>query len=124
MKLIYIAGPYRAKELHRVKASIRAAELRAEDVVRAGHYPIVPHLCTAYLDGLAPDQHFLDGALEAMRRCDEVWLCEGWESSRGTIQEIAAAFERGMQVIDENGVPLLPLEDRDHLPEWASGSTP
>ena len=90
-----------------MKLNIRAAELRAEDVVRADHYPIVPHLCTAYLDGLAPDQHFLDGTLEAMRRCDEVWLCEGWESSRGTIQEIAAAFERGMDVYDENGMPLM-----------------
>lgn len=108
MKLIYIAGPYRAKSLHQVKRNVRAAELRAEDAVRAGHYPIVPHLCTAYLDGLAPDQHFLDGTLEAMRRCDEVWLCEGWESSRGTILELAEAFERGMDVYDENGMPLMP----------------
>jgi hypothetical protein len=107
MKLIYVAGAYRAKELYQVKANIRAAEMRAEDVVRAGHYPIVPHLCTAFMDGLAPDQHFLDGTLEAMMRCDEVWLVTGWEHSHGTRLEIAEAFRQQMDVYDEHGQPVL-----------------
>ncbi len=107
MKLVYVAGPYRAKTIHQVKANVRAAELRAEDVVRAGHYPIVPHLCTAYLDGLAPDEHFLAGTLEAMRRCDEVWLTEGWEHSHGTRLEIAEAWRLGKDVYDEHDDLLM-----------------
>lgn len=110
MKLVYVAGPYRAKSLHQVKRNIRAAEVRAEDVVRAGHYPVVPHLCTAYLDGLASDEHFLAGTLEAMRRCDEVWLTEGWEASHGTRLEIAEAFRLGKDVLDENGFILMGWE--------------
>jgi hypothetical protein len=103
VKLIYIAGPYRAKTIHGTKLNIRAAELRAEDAVRAGHYPIVPHLCTAFMDGLASDQHFLDGTLEAMRRCDEVWLCEGWRDSHGSKLEVATALTLGIPVKDLDG---------------------
>ena len=94
MKLIYVAGPYRGATIHATKANIRRAELVAEDVVRAGHYPIVPHLCTQFMDGLAPDAQFLAGALEALRRCDEVWLVDGWEGSSGTLAAIPEAQSR------------------------------
>lgn len=110
MKLIYIAGPYRAATANEIRTNIRAAESRAEDVIRAGHYPIVPHLCTAFMDGLATDQHFLDGTLEAMRRCDEVWLVEGWEQSHGTRLEIAEAWRLGKSVYDENSFILMGCE--------------
>ena len=111
MKLVYIAGAYRAETIYQMKRNIRAAELRAEDAVRAGHYPIVPHLCTAWMDGLAPDQHFLDGTLEAMKRCDEVWLCEGWRDSHGSKLEVATALTSGIPVKDIDGsrVQLLTI---------------
>ena len=104
MKLVYIAGPYRGATPNAVRENIRRAEERAADAVRAGHYPIVPHLCTAWMDGLAPDQHFLDGTLEAMKRCDEVWLCEGWRASHGTQQEVTTALLAGIPVKDIDGL--------------------
>lgn len=103
MKLIYIAGPYRGATPNAMRENIRRAEERAADAVRAGHYPIVPHLCTAWMDGLAPDQHFLDGTLEALRRSDEVWLCKGWRDSHGTQQEVTVALLAGIPVKDDDG---------------------
>lgn len=113
MKLIYIAGPYRARTTNEVRQNIRAAEERALDAVRAGHYPIVPHLCTGFMDGAAPDQQFLDGSLEALRRCDEVWLIDGWRDSQGTLQEVFTALALGIPVKDEHG-------NREHWPATRS----
>lgn len=106
MKLVYIAGAYRAKTLFEVEANIRRARERAVDVVRAGHYPVVPHLCTGFMDGLAPDEHFLAGARDLLAQCDEVWLVKGWEASRGTLAEIAWAFRNHKPVYNHDQSPL------------------
>lgn len=102
MKLVYVAGPYRAATLFEVEANIRRARDRAVDVVRAGHYPVVPHLCTGFMDGLAPDEHFLAGARALLSRCDEVWLVRDWRTSRGTLRELSLAAELGRAVHDEH----------------------
>lgn len=107
MKLVYVAGPYRAATLFEVEANIRRARERAVDVVRAGHYPVVPHLCTGFMDGLAPDEHFLAGARELLAVCDEVWLVKGWERSSGTLAEIASAFRCYKRVLDHDQSPLV-----------------
>lgn len=109
MKIIYVAGPYRSETTDGVRRNIRAAEDRAADVVAAGHYPIVPHLCTGFMDGSAPDDQFLAGSLEAMKRCDEVWLVAGWETSKGTEIEVATALSLGIKVRNESGTPVHQL---------------
>lgn len=56
--------------------------------------PVIPHANTAgfeHYDPSLPDQFWLDGTLEMMRRCDCVVLCPGWEKSTGTLSEIAEA---------------------------------
>ncbi len=123
MRLVYVAGAYRAATLFEVEANIRRARDRAVDVVRAGHYPVVPHLCTGLMDGLASDDHFLAGARELLSRCDEVWLVEGWRRSRGTLLELGVALALGKVVHDEQhhrtdrgGGPHHPL-DTDLLRE-------
>lgn len=105
-RLVYVAGPYRSDTPYNVERNIRRARDVAAAVVMAGHYPIVPHLCTAHMEGLAPDAQFLAGALEAMRRCDEVWVAPGWEYSAGTRSELAEAFALDMPVHLHNGPPL------------------
>lgn len=111
MKLIYIAGPYRAATVHGIKQNIRNAEIRAEAVVKFGNYPVSPHLCTAFMDGLAPDEQLLEGGMKMLEMCSEVWLCAGWERSSGTRKEIARAIELGKLVLDENGERVLRLDD-------------
>lgn len=104
MRLIYLAGPYRAATIAGVVANIAAARAAALEVVREGHYPVTPHLNTGLMDGEAADEHFLLGALTMMLRCDEVRLLPGWRASEGTCLEVAAATR--------HGIPIVELESR------------
>lgn len=91
MKLVYVAGPYRAPTGWGIDLNIQAARRLGADVALAGGFPIVPHANTAHYDGLCPDSFWLDGDLELLSRCDALVLREGWQSSSGTRAEEAKA---------------------------------
>lgn len=119
IKLVYVAGPYRAETAFNVSQHIARARDRAAEVVMSGAYPIVPHACTAFMDGLAPDELFLEGAREAMLRCDEVWLCRGWEYSHGSREEVFEALRWPLPVILPDGEPLTMMAFEDLLAKSA-----
>lgn len=97
-KLIYIAGPYRAKTIHGVYQNVALARSAAEGLVIHGFYPLVPHLNTAFMDGLNSDEFFLAGSLEMMLTADGVLMLPGWEKSEGAKAEYAAAMAEGIPV--------------------------
>ena len=78
MKLLYIAGPYRAATEHGVAENIRRAEAMAIDLWKLGAAVLCPHKNTAFLGGVVPDQTFLDGDLVMMLRCDAVVTLPNW----------------------------------------------
>ncbi len=84
MKVIYVAGKYRAKHPYLIQENIDKAKEVAKQVWAAGHAAICPHLNSINFEGLNTEQHFIDGTLELMRRCDAVLLVPGWETSEGT----------------------------------------
>jgi hypothetical protein len=88
MKVIYVAGPYRAKTTHGVLENIRRAEQVAIEVWRAGHIAICPHMNSAFFDGLVPDEVFLHGTIELLKRSDGLVLVTGWHESTGTLAEM------------------------------------
>jgi nucleoside 2-deoxyribosyltransferase len=91
--LVYIAGPYRSPDPWRVELNIRAAEELGYRVAQLGAYPVIPHSNTrGYFASAAPDELWLTGTLELMRRCDAVILVEDWENSSGSRAERAEAF--------------------------------
>jgi hypothetical protein len=102
MKVIYIAGPYRAKTPWGVEKNIhKAMDLAAQLVERChalGAYPQVPHANTAHFDGLAPDDYYLEGTLETMRRCDALLMIPGWEASSGARNEVREAKRLGLPI--------------------------
>lgn len=98
MRLVYIAGPFRAENAWKVEQNIRSAEALALEVLRAGFAAICPHSNTRFFDGALPDAVFLEAGLEILRRCDAVLLVKGWEDSKGTHAEIAEAYDRGIPV--------------------------
>jgi hypothetical protein len=53
----------------------------------------------AGLDGEFPDEWFLDATASVMRRCDVVLVLDGYESSAGTLAEIAEAERCGIPVV-------------------------
>lgn len=93
MKLLYLAGPYRAATIWQTHQNIQQAmRIGAEVIQRCpGWFPVIPHANTAYMDGLAEDAYFLGGTLELMRRCDALLVMGGEAVSRGTKMEIEEA---------------------------------
>jgi hypothetical protein len=100
--LIYIAGPYRAPTTWEIDRNIVAARELGAHVARMGAYPVIPHSNTAHFDGLAPDELWLDGTLELLRRCDAVALVEGWGRSSGARGEVREADRRGIPIFREH----------------------
>lgn len=98
MKVVYIAGPYRAKNEWNVVCNIRNAEHLALAVWRAGAVALCPHKNTALFGGAANDSVWLKGDLELLRRCDAVVLTDDWRDSSGTIDEVLFAIQHNIPV--------------------------
>lgn len=98
IRQVYIAGPYRgATAWEREQNIVRARQLGAE-VVKLGAYPQIPHSNTAHMDGLAPDEFWLEATLEQMRRCDAVLFTPDWKCSTGARGEHAEAGRQALPV--------------------------
>jgi hypothetical protein len=99
MKVIYIAGPYRAPSEWDVVLNIRSAEAAALNVWRNGGAAICPHKNTAMFGGACPDEGWLQGDLEILRRCDAVFAIDLWWESVGAKAEIELAGSLGIPVL-------------------------
>jgi len=97
LKLVYVAGPYRASTAWGVECNIVAARKLGAKVAQAGAYPVIPHSNTAHFDGLGTDELWLGGTLELMRRCDAVIFMPDWQRSRGAVEEHTEAKRRGLR---------------------------
>ena len=105
MKLAYICGPFRAPNAWEIEENIRRAEVVALKAWKAGFAVICPHTNTRFFDGAAPDEIWLNGDLEIMKRCDLVILVEGWDLSLGALKEIERAEELGIPVFHDVPFP-------------------
>jgi hypothetical protein len=96
----YVAGPYRAPNEYLVKNNIRNAEDVAVQLWADGWVPICPHLNTAFFGGAygLPDDVWLKGDLEIIKRCDFVVVISGWRFSNGTLHEIEVAKQAGKHI--------------------------
>lgn len=98
MKLVFVAGKYRAKTEWGVFQNIRNAEALSLKLWLLGLFVICPHKNTEYFGGAAPDELWLEGALEMVRRCDAVICTSDWEMSEGARGEVALAKELGLPI--------------------------
>ena len=103
IRLVYVAGRYRAPTVWERDCNIHAARKIGALVVGAGAYPVIPQSNTSHFDGLADDPFWLDGTLQLMRRCDAVIMCPGWEASQGATGERAEALRLGLPVLYDIG---------------------
>lgn len=101
-KVIYIAGPFRAKpnplDQWVQKRNIDEAAALALDVWKLGAVACCPHLNTSPFQGSLPDDAWLDGDLTLMKRCDAVLLTSRWGESDGARVERDIALEHGIPV--------------------------
>lgn len=98
MIVVYIAGPFRGPSAWAIEQNIRRAEALALEVWAAGLVALCPHTNTRFFQGALPDEVWLQGDLELLRRCDAVLLVEGWEQSVGAQAEKTAAEARGIPI--------------------------
>lgn len=100
MKLVYVAGPYRAVSEWEVTQNIRRAEEMALRVWQAGAACICPHKNTAMFGGAADDKVWLEGGLIMLGKCDAVMLVNGWEKSEGTLEEMSYARDKRIPIFE------------------------
>ena len=98
MQIAYIAGPYRASTKLGVIRNILKARKAAKKYWRKGYAVFCPHLNSALMDGVAPDEVFLRGDLEFLQYADILVVIPGWERSTGTLAEIEFAKARGIPI--------------------------
>jgi len=96
--VVYIAGPFRGDHAYAIRRNIRRAEAAALEVWSLGMVALCPHLNTANFQGVLPDQVWLGGDLELLRRCDAILLVSGWQESEGAKREEQEAEDRGIPV--------------------------
>ena len=98
VKVVYIAGPFRAANSWEREQNIRRAEEAALAVWRNGAAALCPHTNTRFFDGAAENFVWLHGDLEMLRRCDAVLTVAGWDTSIGAKAEIVEAVRVGLPV--------------------------
>ena len=107
MKVIYVAGPYRADTEWGVVQNIRHAEEAAIRLWKEGWAVLCPHKNSALLGGSMSGnvQHdartWLEGGLELLRRSDAIYMLRGWTSSQGAIEEFRLAIRLNLQILFE-----------------------
>jgi hypothetical protein len=101
MKLVYVAGPYRAKTYLGIVRNIWRAWKVAKELWRNKIAAICPHTNTVWLseppNNIEADC-FLGGDLLMVKGCDAVLMLKNWETSTGACGELAYAREHGIPV--------------------------
>ena len=111
-KLIYVAGPYSGD----VENNIKRAEEVSIELIRNGWYVITPHKNTAgyeqYEDDQITYQTWIEMDLDILKRCDAIFVMNGWKRSRGTQREITLALDLNLLVFFEEFIPANELNIR------------
>lgn len=100
MKVVYLAGPYRATTPNEMHCFQEVARWHAVRIWQMGAACICPHLNSRMMDGSADDTVFLAGYLELVRRSDALVLLPLWYYSEGATAEKIQAEAQGIPVFD------------------------
>jgi hypothetical protein len=103
LPVVYIAGKYRAATPWLVLENIRTAQEAALQVWKMGAVALCPHSNTGLFDGECPDDVWLAGDEELLRRCDAVYLLPHWQESSGAKAEHRLAIDLGLPTFEHLG---------------------
>lgn len=115
--VFYISGPYRGSSESDVLNNIAAAREEGLFIIQKGGSFIAPHLNTAFMGGVVPDENFLQMDLYLLARCDVVFAIERWQNSKGARAEVEFAQKLGIPVV------YTRLEVLDVISKWSSSSS-
>src|SRR5512143_3243137 len=114
-KVIYVAGKYRGPHAWAIENNIRRAEELALEVWAMGAVALCPHANTRFYQGALPDEVWLEGDLELLRRCDVILMVPGWQESQGAMVEKKSAEQFGLHVFTSTE------QLRAAMQQWESG---
>lgn len=100
LPVVYIAGKYRAATPWQVLGNVRDAQEAALTVWKMGAVALCPHSNTGLFDGECPDDVWLAGDIELLRRCDAVLMIGDWRESSGATAEYKLAVEIGLPIFE------------------------
>lgn len=98
MKVVYVAGPYRAPTPWGIEQNIRRAEALSLEVWRLGAAAICPHANTRYFQHECADDVWLKGDLAILEKCDAILLTPDWQKSEGAKVEAHHARYLGIPI--------------------------
>jgi len=101
MKVIFVAGPFTAKNAWLIEQNIRKAEQVALELWELGFAVICPHANSRFFFGAASEDNFLEGYKEILKRCDGIFLLEKGGNSDGTYEEVQLAIDFRIPVFSE-----------------------
>lgn len=95
MKMVYIAHPFEGKPENVAKVEAIILKLLHK-------YPDCTYYSPLHATGFFyhefPYEVGMEHCYEALRRCDELWICKGWEESRGCKLEVDYACNHHMTI--------------------------
>jgi len=99
VKVVYVAGAFRAKTQWGIMQNVRRAEEASLRLWKLGYAVICPHTMTQHFQNECPDEVWLDGCLELLKRCDAIYMVNGWSFSEGSLAELNFAKELGLEIM-------------------------
>jgi len=107
MKVMYVSGPYRAPTENGVFENIMRARAAAHKLWEKGWAVVCPHTNSMFMGGLdgRSDEAFIEGDLEIVKRCDAIFMLNGWLLSEGARQENQTADGRLRLYFESEGYP-------------------
>lgn len=101
VKVVYVAGAFRAKTQWGIKQNVDKAEAVSLMLWKMGYAVICPHTMTQHFQNECPDEMWLKGCLELLKRCNAIWMVEGWRDSEGSKEEFNLARELGLTLMGD-----------------------
>ena len=103
MRVIYVAGKYRADTENGVFENIIHARREAQRLWQKGWAVICPHTNSMFMGSMLANEVFMQGDLEIVRRCDAIYMLSNYKDSEGALRELELAKELGLKIYYEHG---------------------
>lgn len=98
MKVVYVAGPFRASTAWQVELNIHRAKCAAYEIWKSRHIALCPHANSGDFAGEPFEDSVLEGYRKVVTLCDAILLLDGWQESIGSMRERETAKEAGVPI--------------------------
>jgi hypothetical protein len=119
-QIVFVAGKYRSKYGIIGRAwNIWKAYQAGRCLVEQGYSVYIPHCNTMFMDGLRPDEWFIQSTLKMLPKCHVIYMLKGWRDSVGACAEFQEAVIRGLDVWyeDESDYPVwTEVKNEEYVP--------